>query len=105
MNWSRQAERPPAGQIRNSNGPMLAAAARRIGAVPIELGIARDDRAELREKIKAGLAADVLVISGGVSAGVLDLVPAVLSELGVEQVFHKVSLKPGKPLWFGVHRP
>jgi molybdopterin molybdotransferase len=42
------------------------------------------------------------VLSGGVSAGVLDLVPGVLAELGIRQVFHKVSLKPGKPLWFGV---
>jgi molybdopterin molybdotransferase len=96
---------PAASQIRNSNGPMLAAAARRAGAIPIELGIARDDHVELREKIETGLTADVLVLSGGVSAGVLDLVPAVLRELGVEQVFHKVRLKPGKPLWFGVHRP
>ena len=46
----------------------------------------------------------MLVLSGGVSAGVLDLVPGVLTELGVEQVFHKVDLKPGKPLWFGVRR-
>src|SRR5690606_1320332 len=45
-----------------------------------------------------------LVLSGGVSAGVLDLVPSVLAEMHVEQVFHKVSIKPGKPLWFGVHR-
>jgi molybdopterin molybdotransferase len=45
---------------------------------------------------------DVLVISGGVSAGVLDLVPEVLSGLGVQKIFHKVRLKPGKPLWFGV---
>ena len=50
----------------------------------------------------AGLDAEILVISGGVSAGVLDLVPAVLESLGVERVFHKVNLKPGKPLWFGV---
>ncbi len=46
----------------------------------------------------------MLVISGGVSAGVLDLVPGVLAELGVEQVFHKIRLKPGKPLWFGVQQ-
>ncbi len=51
-----------------------------------------------------GLAHDVLLISGGVSAGVLDLVPGVLADLGVEQVFHKVNLKPGKPLWFGVRK-
>jgi len=97
-------EQPAAGQIRNSNGPMLAAAVRRAGGVPVELGIARDEPVDLRKKIEQGLAADMLVLSGGVSAGVLDLVPAVLRELGVEQVFHKVSLKPGKPLWFGVAR-
>jgi molybdopterin molybdotransferase len=42
-----------------------------------------------------------LLLSGGVSAGVLDLVPQVLKEAGVEQVFHKVNIKPGKPVWFG----
>jgi molybdopterin molybdotransferase len=99
------ADRPAAGQIRNSNGPLLAAAARRAGAIPQEIGIARDELSDLRAKIDQGLTADVLVISGGVSAGVLDLVPAVLRDLGVEQVFHKVSLKPGKPLWFGVESP
>ncbi len=52
--------------------------------------------------MQRGLEADVLVLSGGVSAGILDLVPGVLAELGVQQVFHKVRLKPGKPLWFGV---
>jgi len=45
---------------------------------------------------------DIVLLSGGVSAGVLDLVPACLRELGVEEVFHKVRVKPGKPLWFGV---
>ena len=55
-------------------------------------------------KITAGLAADVLLLSGGVSAGVLDLVPGILAQLGAEQIFHKVRLKPGKPLWFGVLR-
>jgi molybdopterin molybdotransferase len=93
---------PAAGQIRNSNGPLLLAAARAAGAEPVDLGIARDDARQLRERMARGLECDVLVISGGVSAGVLDLVPSVLKELGVEEVFHKVSLKPGKPLWFGV---
>jgi molybdopterin molybdotransferase len=95
--------KPTAGQIRNSNGPLLAALVRQARAKPIDLGIARDDRDDLRRLIQQGLGADVLVLSGGVSAGVLDLVPAVLSDLGVEEVFHKVNLKPGKPLWFGVH--
>jgi molybdopterin molybdotransferase len=97
-------QRPAAGQIRNSNGPMLLASIVRAGGRPIELGIARDEPAQLRERIAAGLEADVLVLSGGVSAGVLDLVPGVLAELGVRQVFHKIRVKPGKPLWFGVYQ-
>jgi molybdopterin molybdotransferase len=95
------AQVPGAGQIRNSNGTLLAACARAAGAVPVELGVARDEESALREAIGLGLQSDVLVISGGVSAGVLDPVPSVMSELGVRQVFHKVQLKPGKPLWFG----
>jgi molybdopterin molybdotransferase len=95
-------EKPGQGQIRNSNGPMLLAAAERAGAEAIELGIAHDDRERLKQWIEQGLAADVLVLSGGVSAGAFDLVPDVLNELGVEQVFHKIALRPGKPLWFGV---
>ncbi len=93
---------PAAGQIRNSNSPLLLAAASAAGADAVDLGIARDERNALGEAIGRGLECDVLVISGGVSAGVLDLVPSVLAECGVEQVFHKVNLKPGKPLWFGV---
>ena len=93
---------PGPGQIRNSNGPMLAASVTRAGGIARELSIARDDREQLRQQIAAGLESDVLVLSGGVSAGVLDLVPGVLAELGVRQVFHKLRLKPGKPLWFGV---
>jgi molybdopterin molybdotransferase len=87
--------------IRNSNGPMLAAAVAQAGGIARNLGVARDDAAELRSLIAAGLEADILVLSGGVSEGVLDLVPGVLAELGVREVFHKVHLKPGKPIWFG----
>jgi molybdopterin molybdotransferase len=94
-------ERPAAGQIRNTNGPMLAAAANAAGGEAVELGVARDVRDELIGKIREGLASDVLLLSGGVSAGKFDLVPGVLGELGVQQVFHKVALRPGKPLWFG----
>jgi molybdopterin molybdotransferase len=95
-------QRLAAGQIRNSNGPLLVAAGESTGAEATDLGIARDNMDALRERIRAGLAADVLVLSGGVSAGKFDLVPQVLAELGVRQVFHKVALRPGKPLWFGV---
>jgi molybdopterin molybdotransferase len=95
---------PSAGQIRNSNSPLLCACVNHAGATPTDLGIAQDTREDLRRAVSLGLQHDILLISGGVSAGVLDLVPSVLAELGVEQVFHKINLKPGKPLWFGVRR-
>ncbi len=98
------AERVPgAGQIRNSNGPLLSALAREAGCEVIDQGIARDDPAALRSAIARGLTGDILLLSGGVSAGVLDLVPDVLTALGVRRVFHHVRLKPGKPLWFGTY--
>lgn len=93
----------PAGSIRNSNGPMLSARIEQHGALAEDLGIARDEPRELAELIRRGLAADVLLLSGGVSAGVLDLVPQVLADAGVVRQFHKVNLKPGKPLWFGAY--
>ena len=96
--------RPQPGQIRNSNGPMLRAQVAVAGGVPVNLGIARDEQSDLSTLISAGLADDFLLLSGGVSAGLLDLVPQVLATLGVQQIFHKVEMKPGKPLWFGVLR-
>jgi molybdopterin molybdotransferase len=93
---------PGPAQIRNSNGPMLTALARSAGAEATDMGFARDNESDLRRAIESGLSHDCLVISGGVSAGVLDLVPKILDQLGVTQVFHKVNLKPGKPVWFGV---
>jgi molybdopterin molybdotransferase len=95
---------PATGQTRNSNGPMLAAACAALGAEPIELGIAPDRAEPLRAAVAQGLAADLLVLSGGVSAGDLDLVPATFTACGVEKLFHKVRLKPGKPVWFGILR-
>ena len=89
------------GQIRNSNGPMLCSMVNESVGMSIDLGVAKDDRDHLGMKIGDGLKADVLILSGGVSAGVLDLVPQTLQESNVEQIFHKVKLKPGKPLWFG----
>ncbi len=94
-------ETPGPGQIRNSNARMLAAQVQAIGAEPVVLGIARDVCLNLQAKIEEGLQCDFLCLSGGVSAGVLDLVPSMLKKAGVEQVFHKVAMKPGKPIWFG----
>jgi molybdopterin molybdotransferase len=92
---------PGPGQIRNSNGPMLAAQVLRAGGIPHALGIGRDRVDHLRGLIAEGLRAPILLLSGGVSAGKLDLVPGVLQELGVQPHFHSVKLKPGKPLLFG----
>jgi molybdopterin molybdotransferase len=93
--------RPGPVQLRNSNGPMLVAQAGPSSAEVRYLGIASDQTHDLKAKITAGLAADVLVLSGGVSMGTRDLVPGVLQELEVESHFHKVAMKPGKPLFFG----
>ena len=93
---------PGRGKIVNSNTHSLAAAVVEAGGDPILLGIARDDREDLRAKLSEGLAADVLVTSAGVSAGDRDLVRDVLAELGVENVFWKVLIKPGGPTAFGV---
>jgi molybdopterin molybdotransferase len=90
------------GQIRNSNESMLLSQAAQFGCWKFPLGIARDDEAQLTKKVTAGLVCDILCLSGGVSAGKLDLVPKVLQATGVREVFHKVQIKPGKPVWFGV---
>jgi molybdopterin molybdotransferase len=92
---------PGPGQIRNGNGPMLLAQVCRTGGIPRYLGIARDRLDSLTPMVAEGLRSAVLVLSGGVSAGKLDLVPGVLRELGVEAHFHKVEMKPGKPVFFG----
>jgi len=93
---------PAFGQTRNSNGPMIAAAVNLLDAEPIPLGIAADRPEAIRAAVAQGLAADVLVLSGGVSAGDLDLVPEIFRLCGVQKIFHKVRLKPGKPVWFGI---
>jgi molybdopterin molybdotransferase len=89
------------GQIYESNGPMLAAALSAAGARVEQLEHVPDDRASHRQAIERALAGDVLVSSGGVSVGPHDLVRSVGAELGVEEVFWGVAVKPGKPLAFG----
>jgi molybdopterin molybdotransferase len=93
---------PGPGQIRNSSALMLEAMAREAGARPEVFPIVRDDSGLLRDALARAIDSDVAVITGGVSAGARDLVPDALADLGVDCVFHKVRLKPGKPLWFGV---
>ena len=95
--------KPGPGQIRNSNESTIMALAQRADCEVGRLGIARDDAEDLSSRVINGLSFDVLVLSGGVSAGKRDLVPGVLARHGVEMVFHGVNLKPGKPVWFGKH--
>jgi molybdopterin molybdotransferase len=90
------------GKIVNCTTLALAAAIREIGAEPVLLGIARDNREDHCTKIAAGLSADALITSAGVSAGDLDLVRDTLAELGVRQLFWKVEIKPGQPTAFGM---
>lgn len=95
-------ELPFQGGVANSNSWALAAAISEIGAIPVMLGIARDNLPDLRNKIKAGLKADVLITSAGVSAGDHDLVRKVLEEFKVKEVFWKLKIKPGHPTAFGM---
>ena len=88
--------------IVDSNSWALAAAVREVGAEPALLGIARDNHASLREKLRLGLTADALITSAGVSAGDRDLVREVLEELGVRPLFWKIDIKPGRPTAFGL---
>ena len=90
------------GQIYETNGLMLSAALTAAGAEVLAEPPAADDEEVLRAALERGLEADVLVTSGGVSVGEHDLVRAVERELGVEEIFWRVSIKPGKPVSFGV---
>jgi molybdopterin molybdotransferase len=93
--------RPGPGQIRNSNATLLAGLVAGAGGLPRVLGVAHDTKESLERYIRRGLEADVLLVSGGVSAGKFDLAPGVLEGQGVEPRFHGVALKPGKPIYFG----
>jgi molybdopterin molybdotransferase len=94
-------EGPGPGQIVNSNAHLLAARLREEGCAVVSLGIARDNPEELAACLRRGLEADLLISTGGVSAGDRDYVQAVLRDLGFTLGFWKVAIKPGKPVLFG----
>jgi molybdopterin molybdotransferase len=94
-------DRPGRGQIRNSNGYAVAAQARWAGGDVRALGVVGDDADRIAEAVRVGLQSDALVVSGGVSEGVFDLVEGVLSRFDVGILFDKVAIKPGAPLVFG----
>jgi molybdopterin molybdotransferase len=90
------------GEVYEANGVILAAQLASAGASVERLAAVADDEAAHREALARGLEHDVLVTSGGVSVGPHDLVRRVESELGVDEVFWRVAVKPGKPVAFGV---
>jgi molybdopterin molybdotransferase len=90
------------GQVYEANGLLLAATFASAGSEVDALPAVADDESSHRAALERGLAADVLVTSGGVSVGPHDLVRRILGDLGVEEIFWGVAVKPGKPLAFGV---
>ena len=92
---------PSEHQVRNSNGWTLLAQLGELGLEGRYLGIARDTRRELEQAVRKGLAGDLLLITGGVSVGEHDLVGEVLATAGMRLIFHKVAIRPGKPMLVG----
>lgn len=91
------------GMIYESNSYSLRAGLQQCGINPISIDIADDDVASIASVIKEKLTLDLIILTGGVSVGDYDYVIAALQSCGVEQVFHKVRQKPGKPLYFGLY--
>lgn len=91
-------QRPRDGEIRDANGPMLAALALESGLAMPTCRLVGDDRGVIRAALDDAGQCDLVVLSGGASVGAFDLVPEVLLDWGAEILFHKVVQKPGKPL-------
>ena len=91
------------GKIFESNSIGLIAALQQIGINPVSVEVVDDVEAEIELAISNQLSSDILILTGGVSVGDYDLVPASLEKCGVEKIFHKIKQKPGKPFYFGRH--
>jgi molybdopterin molybdotransferase len=94
-------ETPGRHQIRNSNAHALAAQVRRAGGIPVILPIAPDNKDATVRLIAQGLKTDLLLLSGGVSAGKYDFVEPALAEFGARFCFDRVAIQPGQPVVFG----
>jgi len=100
MQW----EKPLPWQVRNSNCAVLHAQAEEAGALPLEIGIAKDVGDHAFELFnKAAAAGDIIVTSGGISMGRKDPFKQVFARLGIQPVFYGIKMKPGKPVFFGTH--
>ncbi|OPY93051.1 MAG: Molybdopterin molybdenumtransferase [Syntrophaceae bacterium PtaU1.Bin231] len=89
-------------KIVSSNSYSLAAEVLQCGGIPLQIGIARDNREDLVAKFRAALRADLIVSSGGVSVGDYDLVKDVMKDVGNRMDFWRVAMRPGRPLAFGI---
>src|SRR6202171_2401192 len=90
-------------QVRRSNAYAVAATLRIRGFGRVGDDHVADDEVVMRERLALHLTThDVVILSGGVSMGKFDLVPKVLTQLGVQEVLHRGAQRPGKPMWFGV---
>jgi molybdopterin molybdotransferase len=90
-----------ANKIPNANSYTVMAQLQAIGIKPVILGIARDTREQLEEKLREGLKYDVLIISGGVSVGHHDFVRPTLKDMGITMHFWRIAMRPGHPMAFG----
>ena len=88
-------------QIRNSNSSALAAFLSAYNIPAHKRFIVPDKKEDIEQALKLSLGADIIILTGGVSMGDADFVPDVLKDAGIENLFHKVQIKPGKPIWFG----
>lgn len=91
------------GKIFESNSIGLIAALQQLGINPVSVEVVDDVEEEIERAISNQLSSDILIITGGVSVGDYDLVPASLEKCGVQKIFHKIKQKPGKPFYFGRH--
>lgn len=93
--------KPKPQQIRNSNVVALRSMLARLGIADIRTQHVADDKTRLQAALKTALRSNIVLLTGGVSAGDSDYVPEILKKLKVKEIFHKTAMKPGKPLWFG----
>jgi len=89
-------------KIISSNSYTLGAQVKDCGAIPLQLGIAKDRKEDIEEKLRQGIRADVIISSAGVSVGDYDFVKDVMKRLGMEMIFWRVAMRPGAPLAFGM---
>ena len=99
----RQSDEITEGKIFESNSIGLIAALHQLGIKPNSVQVVDDVQEEIEQAISNQLTSDILILTGGVSVGDYDLVPASLEKCGVEKIFHKIKQKPGKPFYFGRH--